>query len=146
MEGIMSPRTLTVTLTLANGPRARLAYEFPELGNYVVGRAEECHPRLPNELPYMDVSRRHCLVSLHRSEVWVLDLHSKNGTYVNGEQVGKLTCFDPLPEGRQPPAAVPGAAHGYPANWHALKDGDVLALGHHTVLRGAVQVGQPVEA
>ena len=142
----MRPRTMTVTLTVVNGPRAGLEYELPELGIYVVGRGEDCYPRLPNELPYKDVSRRHCLLSLHPCEVWVLDLHSKNGTYVNGEPIGKLTCPDPLPEGRQPPAAVPGAAHGYPANRHALKDGDVLALGDHTVLRVAVQVRQPVEA
>jgi pSer/pThr/pTyr-binding forkhead associated (FHA) protein len=142
----MRPRIMTVTLTVANGPRAGLAYELPELGLYVLGRGEECHPRLPNELPYKDISRRHCLVSLNPAEVWVLDLHSKNGTYVNGEKIGKLTCPDPPPEGRPPLAAVPGVAPCNPTNRHALKDGDVLALGDHTVLRVAVQVGQAVEA
>jgi pSer/pThr/pTyr-binding forkhead associated (FHA) protein len=141
----MSPRTLTVTLTVVNGPRAGLEYELPELGLYVLGRGEECHPRLPNEPPYKDVSR-HCLLSLHPSEVWVLDLHSKNGTYVNGEKIAKLTCPDPLPEGRPPLAAVPGVAPCHPPNRHALKDGDVLALGEHTVLRVAVHVRQQAVA
>jgi len=142
----MRPRTLTVTLTVASGPRAGLEYELPEVGLYVLGRGEECHPRLPNALPYKDVSRCHCLVGLRPSEVWVLDLHSRNGTSVNGEPIGKLTCPDPLPAGRQLPAAVPGAAPCNPTNRHPLKDGDVLALADHTVLRVAIQVGQQVEA
>src|SRR5262249_52966835 len=93
-EGVMRPTTLTGTLTVANGPRAGLEYELPELGLYVLGRGEECHPRLPNELPYKDISRRHCLLSLHPSEVWVLDLHSKDGPCVNGEMIGALSCPD----------------------------------------------------
>src|SRR5262245_44573779 len=140
----MSPRTLTVTLTVANGPRAGLAYAIVEPGVYVLGRGAECHPRLPNELPYKDVSRRHCLESLQPSEVWVLDLHSKNGTYANGERIGKLTCPGPPLQGRPPPAVVPGVAPGHPPNRHPLKDGDVLALGEHTVLRVAIQVRQLV--
>src|SRR5262245_36401068 len=103
----MSPRPLTVTLTVVNGPRAGLAYELPASGIYVLGRAEKCHPRLPNEFPYTDVSRSHCLVGICPSEVWVLDLHSTNGTYVNGVPISKLTCPDALPAGRQLPAAVP---------------------------------------
>ena len=52
----MSP--LTVTLTVANGPLVGQAYEFREPAVYVVGRAAECYPRLPDELPYKDISRR----------------------------------------------------------------------------------------
>src|SRR5262245_8247520 len=119
----MSPRTMTVTLTVVNGPRAGLEYELPEPGLYVVGRAEECHPRLPNEFPYKDVSRRHCLVSLDPSGVWVLDLHSKNGTYVNGELISTLFYPAPLPRDRQPPTVDFGADPCNPVNGQALKDG-----------------------
>jgi pSer/pThr/pTyr-binding forkhead associated (FHA) protein len=137
----MTPPTLTVILTVVNGPHAGLAYELPEAGVYVLGRAADCYPRLPSAFPYQDISRRHCLLSLQPWEVWVLDLHSTNGTYVNGQPVGTLTCPDPSPEGRQRPAACPAAAPSYPPNRYALKDGDVLALGDCTVLRVAVHVG-----
>ena len=142
----MSPPTLTVTLTVAHGPRAGLEYELPEPGVYVLGRGAECHPRLPNELPYKDVSRRHCLVGLSPSGVWVLDLDSRNGTFVNGQPVGQLTGPDPPSQGRQVPAMVTRTAPRHPRSRHALRDGDVLALGDHTVLRVALQVRQPVQA
>jgi hypothetical protein len=45
----MSP--LTVTLTVANGPLAGQAYAFREPAVYVLGRAWECYPRLPDEPP-----------------------------------------------------------------------------------------------
>src|SRR5262245_17677589 len=115
----MRPQTLIVTLTVANGPRAGLAYALTEAGVYVLGRGTECHARLPDESPYQDVSRRHCLLRVNPSGVWVLDLHSRNGTFVNGQPVGQRTGPDPLPPGRPPPVAVPGAAHGYPGDRHA---------------------------
>jgi len=134
---------MTVTLTVVNGPRAGLEYELPELGIYVVGRGEDCYPRLPNELPYKDVSRHHCLVSIHRSEVWVRDLHSRNGTYVNGEQIGQRAGLGT--------AAADGLTamvtlHDDPTGWHPLKHGDVIALGHNTVLRVRVHVLEEVGA
>src|SRR5262245_66091567 len=78
----MSP--LTVTLTMANGPLVGQAYEFREPAVYVLGRAAECYPRLADALPYKDVSRRHCLLSVHLPELRLLDLGSTNGTFVNG--------------------------------------------------------------
>jgi pSer/pThr/pTyr-binding forkhead associated (FHA) protein len=94
----MRPTILTVTLTVVTGPRAGLAYEIFEPAVYVLGRGEDCHPRLPDELAYKDVSRRHCLVGLHPCEVWVLDLHSTSGTSVNGARIGISR-----PEGDQAP-------------------------------------------
>jgi pSer/pThr/pTyr-binding forkhead associated (FHA) protein len=83
----MSP--LTVTLTMANGPLVGQEYEFREPAVYVLGRAAECYPRLPDELPYKDISRHHCLPSINLPEVRVLDLGSTNGTFVNGAKVGQ---------------------------------------------------------
>ena len=50
----------------------------------VVGRARDCELRVP--LPC--VSRRHCRLEIDgRGTVWVRDLGSLNGTWVNGRRV-----------------------------------------------------------
>jgi len=53
----------------------------------LIGRAEECDVRPLSE----DVSRRHCAVHVGPADVWVEDLGSRNGTFVNGERItGKV--------------------------------------------------------
>jgi len=130
----MSPAI--VTLTLANGPLAGLEFEFREPAVYVLGRAEECYPRLPDDYHHKDISRHHCLLSINPPEVWVQDLGSKNGTYVNGEKVGQRPRF----LGGDPDA------HVNPVHRHVLKDGDEISLGHYTTLRVGVHVLQEAEA
>jgi pSer/pThr/pTyr-binding forkhead associated (FHA) protein len=138
----MSPMTLT--LTVANGPLAGQAYELREPAVYVMGRAAECYPRLPDQMPYKDISRLHCLLSVDPCELRLLDLGSTNGTFVNGARLRQAGGAGPAPAGE--PGAVTLSLRAQTMGWHVLKDGDVIALGDHTVLRVAVQVGQPVEA
>ncbi len=45
----------------------------------VVGRDEECHMRIASSL----ISRKHCALKGSPAGVWVRDLESQNGTYVN---------------------------------------------------------------
>jgi pSer/pThr/pTyr-binding forkhead associated (FHA) protein len=135
----MSP--MTVTLTVANGPLVGQAYEFREPAVYVLGRAAECYPRLPDELPYKDISRRHCLLSVSLPELRLLDLGSTNGTFVNGARLGPPAEGGPAPEGA--PAALILPLHGQATGWHPLKDGDVIALGDSAVLRVRVQPPPP---
>ncbi|MFM8282733.1 MAG: FHA domain-containing protein [Planctomycetaceae bacterium] len=53
----------------------------------LIGRAEECDVRPLSE----DVSRRHAAVHVGPADVWVEDLGSRNGTFVNGERItGKV--------------------------------------------------------
>ncbi len=49
----------------------------------LIGRAEQCDVRPLSE----DVSRRHCAVTVGPTEVWVEDLGSRNGTFVNGTKI-----------------------------------------------------------
>jgi hypothetical protein len=56
----MSPPIMT--LTMANGPLVGQAYEFRESAVYVLGRAAEYYPRLPDELRYKDITRHRCLL------------------------------------------------------------------------------------
>jgi hypothetical protein len=49
----------------------------------VVGRHAGCNRRIPNPV----VSRRHCLFTWRDGRVWVEDLGSRNGTFLNGDPV-----------------------------------------------------------
>ena len=40
-------------------------------------------------LDHPTISARHARLSFHHSQWWVEDLHSKNGTFLNGEPVGE---------------------------------------------------------
>lgn len=72
-----------------------------------IGRTPDCGVHLPEE----GVSRRHAQLEWRGSEVWVVDLQSTNGTFVNGERVSE----------RQ------------------LRDGDRVQVGRATLLRFAWQ-------
>ena len=53
----------------------------------LIGRAEECDVRPLSE----EVSRRHCAVTVGPADVWVEDLGSRNGTFVNGTRIETKT-------------------------------------------------------
>jgi pSer/pThr/pTyr-binding forkhead associated (FHA) protein len=131
----MSP--LSVTLTMANGPLVGREYQFRDSAVYVLGRGAECYPQLPDQLPYKDISRRHCLLRVQLPELRLLDLGSSNGTFVNGAKVGGPADLGTVPEGD--PAMATIAAHAELTGWHLLKDGDVIALADSTVLFVRVQ-------
>lgn len=50
---------------------------------YVIGRSQDCDLRPKSEA----ISRHHCAVSVRDGKVFVRDLKSRNGTFVNGERV-----------------------------------------------------------
>lgn len=58
--------------------------QFPlEVGTAILGRGQEADIKLEDEL----VSRKHCAVSFDGSQVYVQDLDSTNGTYVDGNPI-----------------------------------------------------------
>jgi pSer/pThr/pTyr-binding forkhead associated (FHA) protein len=68
-------------IRLINGP---LAGQTVEVGTkLVVGRDADCSLRLPGEF----VSRHHCALKLEGITLRILDLGSKNGTFVNGHRI-----------------------------------------------------------
>jgi pSer/pThr/pTyr-binding forkhead associated (FHA) protein len=93
---------------------------------FVIGRDSRCHLRPASAL----ISNRHCLISILGEKIYVKDLDSTNGTFVNGNKVAgdmELEDHDQLVVGpitfearieRQPavdqptplPAAKPAAA------------------------------------
>jgi pSer/pThr/pTyr-binding forkhead associated (FHA) protein len=126
----------TVTLTILTGELAGHEYEFDGPAVYVLGRAEECYPRLPDDIEHLDVSRHHCLLSVNPPEVWVQDLESKNGTYINGEKIGQRSRW----------SAQDPALDMHAGERHRLHDGDEISLGRHTMLRVGVHVLQEAGA
>ena len=58
--------------------------EVPIRGpQFLIGRSDECHLRVNSEA----ISRRHCVLTVGKSDVSIQDLGSKNGTYVNGNRI-----------------------------------------------------------
>jgi len=73
-------------LIIASGKSAGRAISIKR-SKLLIGRAEECDIRPLSE----DVSRRHCAVHAGPADVWVEDLGSRNGTFVNGVRIKEKT-------------------------------------------------------
>jgi len=83
-----SPATMMVPVAVLVGPQngdASGAIAMPHrLGSSTyIGRSEESHIRVQRP----SVSRQHALVSAGPTGFMIQDLHSQNGTYVNGERI-----------------------------------------------------------
>ncbi|MFM7034226.1 MAG: FHA domain-containing protein [Planctomycetia bacterium] len=81
---------MTTKLVIVSGKSAgkTIAIKRDQL---LVGRAEECDVRPLSD----EVSRRHCAVRIEPDVVWVEDLGSRNGTFVNGNKITEKTkVFD----------------------------------------------------
>jgi len=118
----------TVTLKVTQGPLdgAEFVYRLPTLCS--VGRARDCSLQLPNDDWHRTVSRHHCLLEIDPPEVRVCDLGSMNGTFVNGEAIGKRE-----PRNLLDAFCTPSAPD------RPLGDGDELRVGD-TVFRVSVCV------
>ncbi|MBR0197624.1 MAG: Flp pilus assembly complex ATPase component TadA [Kiritimatiellae bacterium] len=73
--------------TLINGVRSSRPLED---GTYIIGRGSACRIRL--EFP--DVSERHAILTVRNGEAMLEDLHSANGTWVNGEEIDSPMPLD----------------------------------------------------
>jgi len=100
-----------VILTAAAGDLEPSDFVFEGSEQMLIGRATGCDLRL-NDLT---VSRRHCLLDSGGETIWVEDLGSLNGTYLNGQRLGARTANGD--------SAPPAARH------RELHDGDKLQVG-----------------
>ena len=81
--------TATVTLRLLKGRLDRTEYVFDERTTCVLGRADDCAPRLPSDEYHRTVSRHHCLLDINPPDARIRDFGSLNGTFVNGKKIGQ---------------------------------------------------------
>jgi pSer/pThr/pTyr-binding forkhead associated (FHA) protein len=120
LEETMMPTRISLTVT--QGSLEGKEFVVTKRGRYVIGRAEDCDICLTGTNA-ASVSRRHCVLSVEPPALSVRDLASRNGTIVNGENIGQRSESDP------PESAPDDSFLEY-----ALHDGDTLRLGS-TVFR-----------
>ena len=106
-----------ITLTFLNGSLKGRKCEYSTKARCIIGRATDCDIQLPAGLEFMEASRHHCELDFEPPMVQVRDLGSRNGTFVNGNNIGK-----------RPPRPEEGD-EGSPGGWQVLKEGDELRVG-----------------
>lgn len=67
---------------ICRGKNAGKRFTLP-IGSFSIGRATTCHLRVASD----DVSRLHCELQIVPNGVVVKNLHSRNGTYLNGSRI-----------------------------------------------------------
>src|SRR3954454_9298863 len=95
---------MRVTLPVIGGPHAGQVFSFAGHDTFLVGRSKRAHFRLPAKDRYF--SRVHFLVEVNPPQCRLMDMGSRNGTYVNGRRVG----VEVSAEVEQPPEAEPLSA------------------------------------
>ncbi|HWG42704.1 MAG TPA: FHA domain-containing protein [Gemmataceae bacterium] len=103
-----------IILRATNGERKGQEFVLENEADYVLGRSRDCSCVLDD--PFCLVSRRHCRIEVHAPFVRIQDLGSRNGTQVNGTNIGrreKGQLFEALQ-----------ARHAE----HLLDDGDTLQI------------------
>jgi serine/threonine-protein kinase len=75
---------MRVILRVVEGPHAGRVFTFDKPDTFLIGRAETAHFCLPDDRYF---SRHHCLLEISPPRVFLRDLNSTNGTYVNGVRV-----------------------------------------------------------
>ena len=108
-----------ITLSVTQGTLEGAEYTFDAPARCTVGRSSDCDIHVPERWENMDVSRHHCEFEIDPPTVWVRDLSSHNGTFVNGQNIGLRRR--PLIETDE--VGDTGVAF-------ALKDGDEVRVGH----------------
>jgi pSer/pThr/pTyr-binding forkhead associated (FHA) protein len=73
---------MQVRLKILQGLKAGAEIKIPG-PECLIGRGDDCHLRTQSDA----VSRRHCVIKTSENEVTIRDLGSRNGTFVNNEQV-----------------------------------------------------------
>jgi hypothetical protein len=119
-----------VVFEVVQGKLRGQTFAFDKRTLCLVGRAESCQIRLPNDAEHRRVSRHHCLLDIDPPSARVQDFGSRNGTFVNGRNIGK----------RLPEHAADAPNIGQSPEYD-LQDGDELRIGP-TVLR--VRVVNPL--
>jgi len=83
---------MQINLTVKAGPHEGAIYEFKERANFVVGRSERAHFRLP--VKDKSISRIHFMIELNPPQCRLIDMESTNGTRVNGQKVSIVDLKD----------------------------------------------------
>src|SRR5438045_6617172 len=83
---------MRITLTVTAGPHQGRTFTFAGHDMFLVGRSRRAHFRLPAKDRYF--SRVHFLVEVNPPQCRLMDMGSRNGTYVNGQRVQQAALHD----------------------------------------------------
>ncbi len=83
---------MQVVLTVKEGPHQGKAFSFEKHDTFIVGRADYAHFRLSKDDRYF--SRAHFMVEVNPPLCRLLDMDSRNGTFVNKRQVSEVDLND----------------------------------------------------
>ncbi len=83
---------MRITLTITAGPHAGRSFSFEDHQNFIVGRSKKAQFRLPKDDVYF--SRNHFLIEVNPPLCRLLDMGSRNGTFVNSERVESAELKD----------------------------------------------------
>lgn len=75
---------MRVTLRVIAGPHTGRVFTFDQHETFLIGRSESAHFCLPEDRFF---SRHHCLLEIAPPQIFLRDLGSTNGTFVNGLRV-----------------------------------------------------------
>jgi hypothetical protein len=78
---------MRVTLRVLAGPYHGQEFVFDQHDTFLIGRSENAHLYLPEDRFF---SRHHCLLEIAPPRVFLRDLGSTNGTYVNNQRVQEI--------------------------------------------------------
>jgi hypothetical protein len=76
---------MRITLTVVAGPHKGLKFSFSRHDTFLVGRSKHAHFRLAVKDKYF--SRVHFMVEVNPPKCRIIDMGSRNGTYVNGTRL-----------------------------------------------------------
>ena len=79
---------MIVTLTVTDGPHRGQVFAFREHDTFIVGRSKDAHFRLP--MKDKTFSRFHFMVEVNPPCCRLMDMASRNGTWVNGRKVSVI--------------------------------------------------------
>src|SRR5262245_59792050 len=85
---------MKVTLTVTEGPLQGGVFEFREHDTFIVGRGKEAPFRLGGKDKDRYFSRHHFMVEVNPPACRLMDMASRNGTFVNGKRVTTVDLRD----------------------------------------------------
>jgi pSer/pThr/pTyr-binding forkhead associated (FHA) protein len=88
-----------VILTITKGQLTGKKFEFDSRTTCIIGRADDCHPKIPDDEYHRPISRYHCLLDINPPNIRVRDFGSKNGTFVNDQKIGQREANQSPKEG-----------------------------------------------
>ena len=77
-----------VKLEVLNGTWRGTAFVFRNPDECTVGRAPDCKIRFSLEREYIGVARHHCIFDINPPDIYLRDLDSTTGTFINERPVG----------------------------------------------------------